>query len=324
MQDAVGAHAGRIDDHNALAVGAQPDFARVDFGDGIDAFGLQDAVVRAGFLDGLDGSRLWVDKIGAVTDGGDPDSAAAVFEDRADGRGVAMKRGQFHRCEARAPGIAADQALGGADPEIARPVAHHGADLVVRQICAAGELAAELGDFSAFAVQVIEPVFRADPQAAGSIVGQAGYGHVAQASRSGGIGDETVLVGVVARQAAGAGADPQRAGLVGEQDVDIVVGQAAGAFRIRFVDAEAVAVPAGYAVLGAYPDKAFAVLGDRGRGGTVGQVVVARHMLKGDVGEAAPPVGVIRPCGGGGEANEEAEKGRAQNMARRQAQGLRR
>ncbi len=101
------------------------------------------------------------------------------------------------------------------------------------------------------------------------------------------IADEMVAGPIIAIEAAGIGADPQFARRVPEQAADETVGQAAGVGGVGEIGAEAIAVPAGEAALGAGPDEAVAVLG-QGGDDLVGQAIIEAVMAKDRRREAFP------------------------------------
>ncbi len=129
MDDAARVHVGGIDDDQAVVEGAQPDKMRGGFDDGVDALDLQ---IARGDVAGHQGVRLSVagiDVEGAVAFGGDPQAASAVLIDLADRGRMAVLGRQGENLGVVAVGPAIDQALGGADPQLAGAVAQYGADL---------------------------------------------------------------------------------------------------------------------------------------------------------------------------------------------------
>src|SRR5579859_7732812 len=107
-------------------------------------------------------------------------------------------------------------------------------------------------------------------------------------------GDETVAVAVVAGEPAGTGADPQPTLGVGMKRLNIAIGQAVRVLRIRLIAAETIAVPTGEAALGADPQKACAVLGQRYRH-RVRQPLLAAVVLKDGFDQIGPAFGGISP-----------------------------
>src|ERR1700761_5943899 len=87
------------------------------------------------------------------------------------------------------------------------------------------------------------------------------------------------MIGVVARQAAGAGANPEPALIVHIQGQDEAVRERARGLGVGGVAAKVIAVPTGEAALGGEPDETGAILDDGGAGGRFGVGMVSEESV---------------------------------------------
>jgi len=163
--------------------------------------------------------------------------------------------------------------------------------------------------------RVHQPGGAGRPHAALGVRRQAQHGRTSEAR-------EPVLVGLEAGEAAAVQADPDAAQAVARDRAHEADRQAVRIVRLRVVDAEAVAVPAGDAVLRARPQVALGVLGDAGGDG-VRQAVVLAQVFEHGVGHADPADAGGRGRGGDGRRRRRCRfrgaRGQAQERQREAA-----
>nr|WP_246172595.1 hypothetical protein [Nitrospirillum amazonense] len=117
--------------------------------------------------------------------------------------------------------------------------------------------------------------------------------------------------GIVARDGAGGGGYPQPAAGGGNQGGDDVARQAAGNAVLVLEGAEAIAVIAGQAALGAHPDEAVAVL-RQGHGDGVGQAGLTADAAEEGGVQPLPP---RRRRAGGGDKDQGRRRENGQDLS---------
>ncbi len=284
VRDRPAAQRGRVDGHDAMAQGAEPDLARPHFVDRHHLLHLQGRQARQRHVQGLGVAGIGVDDEGAMLQRAYPQPPGGIFGQRLRLRLTALRRQDKGD---KSPGIrwAVEQATLGANPEAALAVLHHGRHAAAWRIGAGGRQDPAQG--AVLRVQVVQPAFAGDPEAAGAIFGNGAHADMRQAIGAGGIADEVVGGRLITGQSRAIGAHPQPALAVAVQRLHIAVGQRAGALAVGLVDAETVTVPAGQATQGANPQIARTVFGHR-RGDLVGQAVVLAQMTKAQLGQLRP------------------------------------
>ncbi len=140
-----------------------------------------------------------------------------------------------------------------------------GADLDGAQGRRGGGIVAQMAHGGAARADVVQAGRRADPERAGLVAGNGVDGRVTEGRRRGRHPHEAFAQPVVHGQPCRRGADPQAALGIDVQGLDEVGRERIGAGGVVHEAADAVAIPAGQAALGADPDKAVAILGQRHR-----------------------------------------------------------
>ena len=116
---------------------------------------------------------------------------------------------------------------------------------------------------------MIESDAGAYPEASATVPRDRGDGRVAQSGRTR-CNDKRVTLSVVLRQPARTGTDPQATAFIHVQSQNEAVGKSAGGLRVGGVVSEVIPIPPRQPVLGRYPKKIAAVLGNGGTGGDLG------------------------------------------------------
>jgi hypothetical protein len=151
-----------------------------------------------------------------------PQTACVIFVDRPDLVGEHRGNrtcGMIRPHERRRVGMADEQSVVVAQPQVAGAILHH-AEV---SWCGAGT-GFQLGDRVGAWIQMIQPRIGGDPDAAGMIVGEAVNLAVRSAVRTDWVGMEAVVCLVEANQAASIGTDQQINIGEGQQGADVSVG----------------------------------------------------------------------------------------------------